>query len=251
MTADAPAAVRPEPPRPPSRFLCEAGDIEVEAFGRRFGGHACRFDVAAYRDELFAEHAVAFAPQLERAVPKRRSEFLAGRVCAGRALARIGATAATVAIGRDREPLWPPGVAASITHAGDRALCVAMPAADTLGLGVDIERPMDARRAADIRAVVVDAAEWALIEAGFADPAAGLGAVFSAKESLYKALFAQVRRVFGFDAMRLARIEPQRLEFVCAEDLAAGVRRGQRYAAHYRFDADGGVLSLVWLPRPG
>lgn len=244
MTADAPAASA-EP-----QFLRESGDIEIEAFGRRFIGHACRFDLAGYRDDLFARHAVAFAPQLERAVPKRRGEFLAGRLCARRALARIGAPSAPVPIGRDREPLWPPGVAASITHTGERALCLVAHAADTLGLGVDIERAIDAPRAAEIAGVIVDAAEQALIDAGFADPAAGLGAVFSAKESLYKALFPQVRRLFGFEAMRLAEVGPQRLEFVCTEDLADGVRRGQTFAAHYRFEPDGGVLSLVWLPRP-
>jgi len=250
MTVDAPSAVRSDPPDDAPQFLREAGDIDVEAFGRRFAGHACRFDPAGYRDELFARHTVAFAPQLERAVTKRRSEFLAGRVCAGRALARLGAAPAPIPIGRDREPVWPAGVVASISHAGDRALCLAADAADTLGLGVDIERPLDARRADEIRAVVVDAAEHALIQAGFDDQAAGLTAVFSAKESLYKALFPQVRRLFGFEAMRLAQTGAQRLEFVCAEDLAAQVRRGQRYSAHYRFDADGGVLSLVWLPRP-
>lgn len=251
MTADAPASAAPEPARAEPPFLRESGDIELAAFGRRFAGHACRFDLAGYRDALFAQHGVEFAPQLERAVPKRRGEFLAGRLCARRALARLGAAPAAIAIGRDREPLWPPGVVASITHAGDRALCLAVPAADALGLGVDIERPLDAARAAEIRGVVVDAAEQARIDAGFADPAAGLAATFSAKESLYKALFPQVRRLFGFEAMRLVGVGPQRLDFVCAEDLAAGARRGQPFAAHYRFDADGGVLSLAWLPRPG
>lgn len=250
MTADAPAAADSGSPRPGPDFLREAGDVEIQAFGRRFLGHACRFDVAGYRDELFAGHAIAFAPQLERAVPKRRGEFLAGRLCARRALARIGVEPGAVPVGRDREPVWPDGVVASITHAGDRALCLAAAAADTLGLGVDIERPIDAARAAEIGGVVVDGDEQALIRARFDDAAAGLGAVFSAKESLYKALFPQVRRFFGFEAMRLARIEAQRLEFVCAEDLAVGIGRGRVFAAHYRFDADGGVLSLVWLPRP-
>lgn len=249
MTADAPAAADSASPHPGQAFLREAGDIEIEAFGRRFAGHACRFDLGAYRDGLFARYGVELPPQLDRAVPKRRSEFLAGRVCARRALDRLGAAPATVAIGRDREPLWPPGVAASITHAGDRALCLAASDADTLGLGVDIERPLDAVRAAEIRGLVVAADEQARIADGFADPAAGLAATFSAKESLYKALFPQVRRLFGFEAMRLIRVGPQRLDFACAEDLAPGVRRGQGFAAHYRFDADGGVLSLVWLPR--
>lgn len=50
MTADAPADARSEPfdsepPAPGQAFLREAGDIEIEAFGRRFAGHACRFDL--------------------------------------------------------------------------------------------------------------------------------------------------------------------------------------------------------------
>ncbi|MEH6416121.1 4'-phosphopantetheinyl transferase family protein [Pseudomonas sp. CGJS7] len=248
MTADVPASAPPAPLPAGPEFLREARDIEIEAFGRRFVGHACRFDLHAYHDELFARHAIAFVPQLQRAVAKRRGEYLAGRICARRALGRLGIAAGTIAIGPDREPLWPPGAIASISHAGDRALCIASSDAEVIGLGVDIERGIGPELAEQIRGVVVDADEEALIRAGFEDFPFGLAAAFSAKESLYKALFPQVRRFFGFEAMRLIRVEPRGLVFAAAQTLAPGVRAGQRFAVDCHGE-DGGVRSIACILR--
>ncbi|MGH8080145.1 MAG: 4'-phosphopantetheinyl transferase family protein, partial [Lysobacter sp.] len=121
-------------------FLIDAADYDVQAQGQSMLGHACRFDPGTYRDEWFVHYAVEFPPQLTRAVAKRRGEYLAGRICAQRALQRLGMPAGQVAIGPDREPLWPAGAMASISHAGDRAVCIASTDPRVIGLGIDIER---------------------------------------------------------------------------------------------------------------
>lgn len=230
-------------------FVHDAGEFDEHSQGLTLTGYACRFRLQAYDDRRYAEHGVRLPAQLERAVPKRRGEFLAGRLCARRALARLGIETGDIAIGPDREPLWPDGVIASISHAGDRAVCIASRDPRLIGLGIDIERGLGPELAGEIRGVVVDAGEEASIRAGFEDFAFGLGAVFSAKESLYKALFPQVRRLFGFEAMRLARIEPRRLHFLAAQTLAAGVREGDGYTVDYRFDDSGGVRSIACVLR--
>lgn len=220
-------------------FLIHTTDFEAKSQGKTLTGYACHFDLSAYRDPLYAHHAVDYPPQLARAVNKRRAEYLAGRICARRVLHRLGLEQTQIAIGPNREPLWPPGLMASISHAGDRAVCIATLDPEVIGLGIDIERGIKPELAADIRGVVVDADEEALIRADSADFPLGLAAAFSAKESLYKALYPQVRRFFGFEAMRLIRIDPGQLLFAAAKTLAPGVLAGQTFAVDFRFDDDG------------
>ena len=51
-----------------------------------------------------------------QSAPKRRRDFALGRSCARAALAELGHGEAVIAKGDDGAPLWPPGIAGSITH---------------------------------------------------------------------------------------------------------------------------------------
>ena len=73
------------------------------------------------------------------AVPSRRREFLAGRACAHAALAALGRDEGPVVVGRRREPVWPPGVVGSISHAGGWCGAAVALASEAWGLGLDIE----------------------------------------------------------------------------------------------------------------
>jgi 4'-phosphopantetheinyl transferase EntD len=50
------------------------------------------------------------------AVPSRQHDFAAGRWCAHRTLAALGADVDVIARGRRGEPLWPGGFTGSISH---------------------------------------------------------------------------------------------------------------------------------------
>src|SRR5215469_3139377 len=56
------------------------------------------------------------AAHVARAVPKRVGEFAAGRACARRALEQLGVPDFVLRVGPHREPIWPVGMAGSITH---------------------------------------------------------------------------------------------------------------------------------------
>src|SRR5215470_6495909 len=73
------------------RRILPAGVIAVECWG--FG---CEQD-------LLPEEA----RHVEKAVPKRRLEFAAGRRCARLALARLGLPPGPILAGADRAPCWP------------------------------------------------------------------------------------------------------------------------------------------------
>ena len=149
-----------------------------------------------------AELVVSGAP--ERAVNKRRAEFLAGRYAAQQALGGLGVVGMPER-NPDGSPRWPERVAGSITHGAGRALCAVAFASDVRSLGIDAERLMSERASEELRARICFDDERDL----FARELAALPEhhavtfAFSAKESLYKCLYPFVGRFMDFHAARV------------------------------------------------
>jgi 4'-phosphopantetheinyl transferase EntD len=166
---------------------------------------------AAYGDEL--DHTPIHPEEeaaVERAVPKRRHEFSAGRACARAALAQLGH--GPVAILRDTRygaPVWPDGVVGSITHCqGYRAAAVAH-AGDILGLGIDAEphEPLPDGVIGVIHST--DRERAALAALREAHPGTHWDRLlFSAKETFYKTLYPYHRRMLGFEEAELLFAAP-------------------------------------------
>jgi 4'-phosphopantetheinyl transferase EntD len=122
---------------------------------------------------------------------RRRRDFLIGRLAARRALEALGVPAAPV-VAAGRRPLFPPPAIGSISHS--RGVGVALAGLrDVVGnVGVDVELGRILMRAA--RAVCAPEelvwAQSAPSDTAFAERATAL---FSAKESAYKALPALTR----------------------------------------------------------
>jgi enterobactin synthetase component D len=194
----------------------------------------CRFSVARFEDGLFARHGIQPAPSISGAVKKRRAEFLAGRLCAARALRRLGAPG-NVQIGADRSPIWPRGITGSITHCGQTAMAVALKIDNVHGVGIDIERRAACREASlDARHFANDTERGVLERAGIAREDHAVLA-FSLKESFFKAAYPQVGRYFGFSAVSIVNIDRgrRRLTLVVAQNLSERLTRGRRVACEY------------------
>ncbi|MCS0602717.1 enterobactin synthetase [Streptomyces sp. LP11] len=118
--------------------------------------------------------AAAIASMPER----RRSEFLAGRLAARRALRSVGLDCGDVPRA-GRRPLFPPGRAASISHSGGVAVAVARAPGHDTPLGCDLElRPLPPGAA---RLLLCEDEEHLL-------HTWPVTALFSAKEAAWKAL---------------------------------------------------------------
>ncbi|WP_323763810.1 4'-phosphopantetheinyl transferase family protein [Marinovum sp.] len=190
-----------------------------------------RYDLSLYRDGDFAACGLALPDFLSRAVPKRRAEFLAGRLLAREALARFGRAGA---IGRDAHgaPVWPEGVQGSISHShGTVGVWLGQGAAT---LGLDLEALADPRATRAICHTVLTGGDRALI--GDSPDAALATAVFSAKEALYKALFPRIGRFFGFDHAEIVEIRADGLALRLAKPLSTDwpAGRGFSIAQHWR-----------------
>ncbi len=182
---------------------------------------------------------------IARAVPGRRAEFVTARRCARQALARLGHPAGPIRTGPQREPLWPAGVAGSITHcAGYRAAAVAR-TAEVASLGIDAEPHAPLPAGVD-RQVILEAEAGMLDRLARSHPGTHWDRLlFSAKESIYKTWFPLTGRWLGFEEACL-EIDPDASAFTARLTVDAPVTS---FAGRYLV-ARGLIVTAVWRPGP-
>lgn len=185
------------------------------------------FDTSLYGADDFRFCGWAMPEAIGRSVAKRQAAFLAGRLCADRALRGLTGRGGCPPVGRDRAPVWPPSCVGSISHCQGRALAVVGMARRWDGLGLDIEDRAGADGLEDARDSIVTDAEFARLRAisGADGDAVILG--LSLKESLFKALFPLCRRMFYCDAADIEHCSGDgtarlRLRVALAADWPAG-----------------------------
>jgi enterobactin synthetase component D len=194
----------------------------------------------------FAREGIDWAECLSQAARKRRREFLAGRLCAHLALRQIGCQDPPQITRRpDGQPVWPFRIRGSITHTEDIALALVAWRPEYEHVGVDIETVIERRRA---ESLWDDVLPEGAPESGPAWPREHLFTLaFSAKESLFKALYPEVGGFFGFAAVRLAKIDPGQSEFeLCLrQNLSVELPVGRQFRGSYRFTPEGRVVTTI------
>ena len=164
---------------------------------------------------------VSLPEGLTSAHPKRQTLWLAGRWCAQQALRQAGyAEPPLPGTGRGGEPLWPEGWRGSISHSDTHISALIGPASDYRGLGIDHERCMNAATAQRVAARLASPAELARCPADWSLPD-WLTLIFSAKESLFKAIYPTLGRFFGFQAAEFQRVSREHFQLQLSTDLAA------------------------------
>ncbi|MEU1403053.1 4'-phosphopantetheinyl transferase superfamily protein [Streptomyces sp. NPDC005728] len=156
--------------------------------------------VEAFGDQETDEAALYPQEQqlVARAVAKRRREFTAVRVCARRAMEKLGVPPQPVLTGERGAPDWPDGLTGSMTHCDGYRAAALVRAADLASLGIDgeshaplpdgvfdtIALPAEQHRQRTLCADLPDV-HWDRL-------------LFSAKESVYKAWFPLTRAWLDF-----------------------------------------------------
>ncbi|HGU9818538.1 TPA: enterobactin synthase subunit EntD [Enterobacter chuandaensis] len=201
--------------------------------------HRVTFDPTTFTDAdlLWLPHHA----QLADAGRKRKADHLAGRIAAMHAL-----NERTIpAIGPSGEPLWPEGVSGSITHSGTQAMAVVTqhPAL----IGIDCEAILPENEAREIKDGILDEQEErVLCRAGYPF-ALALTLAFSAKESLFKALFPQVQTYMGFDCARVTMLDDKTLTLTLARQLA-GFHEGTTFTLHWQQHGEQAITLLSHAP---
>ena len=176
----------------------------------------CHFDQKRLSTNSFQQYGVQRPAQASAWSAKRQSEFLAGRYCAMKALtatAEMGTSLSTsqIPLRDDRRPQWPAGFVGSISHSDNRAIAITSSDRLFLGLGIDCETQFSDSLAAEI-------APW-LLHKNDLDCHLGipinygllLTLIFSAKESLFKALTLRQDDIAGYNSFSVSRVTEKTL----------------------------------------
>ncbi len=202
--------------------------------------YRCEFDEAYYEDALFTQHQIEYAPALERAVIKRKAEFLAGRYAAQQAIKRLGIEKITVGVGRHRNPVWPAGLVGSITHTTAQAICAVAKNTDYQSIGIDLADLIPLAAANDIKDQIIQRYEADVFGKLPLTFEQSLTLAFSAKESLFKALYPQVGTYFEFHAAEIINIEMKSHTFFIrlTQDLTASLTKGTVFKGNFKVQSD-------------
>lgn len=183
---------------------------------------------------------------IQKAVPGRQQEFATGRVLARRLLSEAGHDDFELLRDEDRVPIWPAGVAGSISHS--KELCLAAIGSTDRYRGVGIDLEPDEPVQSGIERIVCRDAEQAWLEA--ADPEEqGLRCriVFSVKEAVYKAFYPSLREFWSFQDVGV-EIDLAAARFVAEVPRSTGVARVEGRVIRRA----GWIVSGIALPRhPG
>jgi 4'-phosphopantetheinyl transferase EntD len=139
------------------------------------------------------------AAVVAKAIDKRKREFATGRALARAGLLRLGAEESEIPTAPDRAPVWPGGIAGSISHCDTRAV-VAVRRREHGTVGVDVEHRTELKREL-WKSVFTDGEVGALEERWRTRRGLMALVMFSAKESLYKAQYPWTSTFMGFQEL--------------------------------------------------
>lgn len=138
---------------------------------------------------------ISIPPSLSSAIDKRKVEYVVGRFCAQEALKKMGIDGQVERL-QDRSPQWPKTVVGSITHTKNFSMAAVGSEELWKGIGIDSETLSRDTPIEICAKQFITPNELAL--RGSIAQEHWMYTVFSAKESVFKALYPLVKRYFGF-----------------------------------------------------
>jgi 4'-phosphopantetheinyl transferase EntD len=196
----------------------------------------------------FVLHPLEEQAMGEAVSPKRRLDFVLGRAAARRALDAVGfPVVSPVLKGEHREPLWPVGIVGSISHSGGYGVAAVAWQQDVPALGLDIQQIED-RYTDELIARFADPDEFDWVRSDPARRTERATKLFSAKESVFKALYPLGRVWFAFDVCHVTPKDDER-------SFSAEVRLPALSNGVIDLDvgvvvADQHVITGAWLSQP-
>lgn len=177
-------------------------------------------------------------------VNKRRREYATARALIREGLARFfGMHGFDLLNAADRSPIWPAGIRGSISHS-DASAWIALVDASYGTVGIDVEAR--AGLTPDLwRLTLLDEEIAALDRFDAATRERRALAVFSAKEALYKAQYAQSGLFMGFKALRVELGEDGSLRCMFQQPVGPFPKG---YVVHGRWRDGAELVTAAWIP---
>ena len=157
--------------------------------------------LAPISDELLDLHPEEWRA-VAHTVPARQREFATGRRLAHELLREMGAGEEPLVPREDRVPRWPAGIVGSISHSAEHCAVAVARSEDWRSLALDVEpsQPLEP----ELWELICTPQEcrW-LARAPLSWRGLFARLIFSAKESVYKAVYPMLRRVLEFHEVDL------------------------------------------------
>ena len=224
--------------------------IDTDSVSIQHKGHlmiaSCSFDPDKFDQNHLKILNISLPSSLHNAVAKRKSEFLAGRYLAKIMLDNLGYNDVNVAINHDRSPLWPAGLLGSISHSNNKVLCVTTKSHHCNYLGIDIEHWLPETDAGSlVHNIVVNETEYQKMLPYLSFNRA-ITLIFSAKESLYKAIFKEFGHYVDFHAAMVTGLDfnAQQLTLTLCQDLSDTMYAGRQFICQFSI-AEQSVTTLI------
>lgn len=213
-----------------SQFIHQVQKMNIPSF--QGVCYQCHFEQLAFSD-LLAERLLnrELEDSIKRSVAKRKSEYVAGRYLATIALQSLGSKDTFVPTGDDRSPVWPKLYAGSITHADGKAMCAVALRSKLNRVGLDLETVIEQAVASDIISSILVDSELDLVGPPSSINVDVFTIIFSAKESLFKCLYPEVKKYFDFKAARMIEVDfsTKTFQLELTETLTPFLRQGKKF----------------------
>jgi 4'-phosphopantetheinyl transferase EntD len=123
---------------------------------------------------------------IRNASPNRQREFAAGRLCARRALGRLGKPSVALPMMNKLLPLWPDGIVGSISHTDGYCVAAVGLGSQLISIGIDAERAGKIERGIWPLIFVDDEIKYLESIEDVFEQELKATTIFSAKEAFYK-----------------------------------------------------------------
>lgn len=188
-------------------------------------------------------------PNTEKWSQKRRQEFYSGRWCAFQCLMLQKATDINIPIAEDRSPIWPDNFVGSISHSSRYAAALVGHTEIYQAIGLDIQPSSSPKLADQLKHMILTSNEqsnlWHDEEKSYI-----FDLIFSAKETLFKALYPLCRTYFGHHDAEVIRIDTEKNELsiellISLDDVW---KQGSVFNIHYQV-LKGELISWMFIPK--
>lgn len=198
-----------------------------------------------YQHDDYSRLRILFPERLAVAGDRRRAEYLAGRYAADFLLRKLGYYDFVLHSGYDRAPCWPAGICGALAHSGNTALCAIHTCDIVSGIGIDVEYLISVERSALIQHAICHTGELNVLS--ILQPEQRATLIFSAKESLFKAIYPQLGIYFGFHDAEMVSLERSSSRFVLRlrRQLSTKFWEGKLFEGHYRFESEK-VITIIF-----
>ncbi|MCP4986398.1 MAG: 4'-phosphopantetheinyl transferase superfamily protein [Colwellia sp.] len=194
---------------------------------------SCTFNRDHYTDNLYLQAGISHFSGFSRSVSKRKAEYFAGRYLIRRTLLRLKEPAYDIPIGHNRAPVWPVGLQGSLTHTGNKGISAIAKHKVNYYLGIDIEEKLSEASRKEIENLICCQNEAERLQPSFEDKEALVTFVFSAKESLFKALYPYVEVYFDFLDAEVITLEEYRFEIKLVKSINSSYVSGMIFKGFF------------------